>query len=111
MTAAILFVQSPELYFNRAVVTDAVLADQARVQAIARPDPWTGSDGRETRRQVVALRDDVESLKYRQAADDVHRREAAGGYSRIRDCEREIAVLRAQVQDLRQDQHDHEALH
>lgn len=55
------------------------------------PDRFTGAQG-----QAHALR--IGSLEVRQALDDQHRKDAAGGYSRIRECERGLTSLSARLE-------------
>jgi hypothetical protein len=52
-----------------------------RLQQVARPDPFTGTEGRELERRI-------RELERVQAIDDQHRLDAATGYTRIRELER-----------------------
>jgi len=52
-----------------------------RWQQVARPDPFTGTEGRE-------LEQRIRELERLQAIDDQHRLDAATGYTRIRELER-----------------------
>lgn len=109
VTGSYLIAQSPEVMLDRRAVREHVLADQRRVEQIARPDPWRGKDGRETRAMVRENAVAIQRLRVMQALDDQHREQSREGYGRIRDCEKEVTRLRAHVDDLRQEVHDIEA--
>ena len=55
-----------------------------------RPDPFTGTQGREH-----AVR--IAELERSQAVDDAHRRDATDGYKRMRDTERCCSTMRSDI--------------
>ena len=103
----------------------AVLSDAQEVQRIARPDPWTGEQGRETRRlaqnnqlqleklravdQAIVRR--IETLERKELVFDQHVQDAREGYARIRNLENRLSRAEAQIESLihesRQDRWEH----
>ena len=116
---------SPQIIFDTNKVRDAVLSDAQEVQRIARPDPWTGEQGRETRRlaqnnqlqleklravdQAIVRR--IETLERKELVFDQHVQDAREGYARIRNLENRLSRAEAQIESLihesRQDRWEH----
>lgn len=77
------------------VLLAGALAGGSGGTLFGRPDPFTGAQGKELERRI-------NELEHSQALDDEHRKDAANGYQRIRECEQDIARLNAQVDQCRE---------
>lgn len=109
---------SPQIILDTNKIRDAVFADQAEVQRIARPDPWRGEQGRENRRmaqdnslaierlraKLDAVVKRAEALERAQVINDLHIAESKDGFRRIRALENRASRLEAQIEELIYDQ-------
>ena len=90
-----------------AVIVIALIGGGTSGNFFGRPDPFTGDDAKAMKAEILAqLERDEErllELERGQALDDEHRKQAAGGYFRIRSCEQGLAELKERCKGNKED--------